>query len=144
MIKGVAWEALAVFLGMVCACLVVLIGEMIDFAIYPPPPGLDPNNSAAMGSLITKMPLAALVIVVVGWLFGAFTGGWVAARVAAKRKLVCGMVFGSLFLLVTLVSLRMFTHPIWMWVAGLGEVLPATYLGARLATPRKPPASPAI
>jgi hypothetical protein len=137
MFKTVAWGVLAIFLGMVAAFLVVLIGEMIGFAIYPPPPGLNPSDPEALAAAMKTMPIGALVVVVVAWLLAAFAGGWVATRLASKGKLICGMTFGALFLLVTFVNLRTFPHPVWMWVVGLGEILPAAFLGTKLAMPKR-------
>jgi len=53
-----------------------------------------------------------------------------------RGKLVFGLAIGTLGLLAAAANMLMFPHPIWVWVLGVAEFLPAAYLGAKLAMPR--------
>ena len=130
---------LALMLGFMAAFFVVLVGETAGHFIFPPPPGVnfDMNDPESLAELMKSLPIGALISVMAAWGLAAFAGGWVTSRFAPGRKIAFGLGLGVLFLLVTLGNLLMIPHPTWMWVVGLGEVLPAAYLGAWLASPRK-------
>lgn len=127
---------LAVILGFVTLGVVVMIGEMVVHLIYPPPAGFDPHDSASIAAVVKTMPIGTLVSVVVVWALGIFAGAFVAARVAPGSQLAFGLSIGVLGLLAAVATMLMIPHPIWMWVVGVAECLPAAYLGARLASPR--------
>src|SRR5262249_29339193 len=122
--------------GLVAAFVAVAAGEMTGMALFPLPKGVDVSTPEAIAKAMDLVPAGAKVAVVLAWALGAFAGPWVAAKVAPGGKVTHGMVVGGLFLLATLGNLRMIPHPAWMWVVGLAEVLPAAYLGARLAAGR--------
>jgi len=137
---------LAVILGFVAFSVVVMIGENIGHMIFPIPGGLNPSDPESIKAVMEKLPVGALVAVVVAWGVGAFAGAWVAARLAPGSKLIFGLAIGVLGLFATVGNMLLIPHPTWMWVLGIAELLPAAYLGARLATPsmiRRSPGEPA-
>jgi hypothetical protein len=134
---------LAVILGLVTLFVLVGAGEFVGHTIFPPPPGLDPNDLDSIKANIDKIPAGVFVSVLVAWLLAAFAGGWVAARLAPGGKLAFGLAIGTLGLLAAVANMWMIPHPIWVWIIGVAEFLPAAYLGAMLAMPRRSKA-PAI
>jgi len=78
----VLWGILAVILGLVTLFVVVFAGEFVGHTIFPPPPGLNPNDLESIKANIDKIPAGSFVSVLVGWAVAAFAGGWVAARIA--------------------------------------------------------------
>jgi len=131
---------LAIVLGLVMFFVVVLAGEFLGMSIY----GIkvDPNDPHSINDVIKTIPTRALVAVVLAWACGAFVGGWVAASLAPARKIAFGLAIGVVGLLITIVNLVSLPHPVWMWVVGAAELVPAAYLGAWLAPGRQP--APAV
>ncbi|MGB7623575.1 MAG: hypothetical protein WBN92_14590 [Terriglobia bacterium] len=82
-----------VLLGVIAAVV-----EAINSRIYPLPAGVDPNNTKAMKEVIATLPLGALLMVLLGWWLGAFSGGWLAARLAVRLDLVHGLVVAVIIL----------------------------------------------
>ncbi len=120
--------------GLIVGAILVTCSEAINAQRYPPLPGMKLTDPAALPSYIKRLPNTAFVITLIGWAVGPFGGAWTAARLAGFAKLRHGMTVGVLFFLATLNNLMTLPYPIWVWIPGVGLVLPAAYLGARLAT----------
>jgi hypothetical protein len=130
---NVSWGILAVVSGAVTFFIVGVVGEIAGHAIFPSPAGMDPTNMESIKANIGKLPVGAFVWLLVTWALAAFAGAWVAARLAASGKLAFGLAIGTLGLLGAVATMLMIPHPIWVWVLGVAEFLPAAYLGAKLA-----------
>ena len=126
---------LAVIAGLVVMWLTIFALEFAGHALFPPPPGLDPRSQADLAAIMAQAPTGAMVMLVVAWVAGAFTGGFTAARISRKHKRgaaiavalfvmagVCGMIF--------LVP----DHPVWVSALGLILPIPAALLATRFAT----------
>ncbi len=127
---------LAVVLGFITMGVMGMIVETIGYVIFPPPPGLDPHDPESFAAAMKTLPIGALVSVTVAWGLATFAGAWVAARVAPGGPLAFGLGIGVLGLSAAVATMMMIPHPLWMWVVGVVEFLPAAYLGAWLAMPR--------
>ncbi len=97
------------------------------------------NDPAALNEFIKAIPLSALIVVVVVSAVATFAGAWVATSLAPGRNMAFGFAIGVVVLVGTIGNLLSFPHPAWMWVVGIGEALPAAYLGACLARGRRVP-----
>ena len=75
----------------------------------------------------------------VGWAIGTLAGAWAATLLAPGRRMAFGFGIGVVVLVGTIGNLLSFPHPVWMWVVGIAEVLPAAGLGAWLARGRRAP-----
>jgi hypothetical protein len=138
--RAVFLGIVAVMLGLLTGFVIVGLGEIASHMIFPLPPGveMDPHKPETFEAVLKAMPFGALAAVVLSWTLGTFAGAWVAAKLAPVSKMAFGLTIGGGFVLTTLATLLMIPHPVWMWVTGLGLPLPAAYLGAWLAKPRKP------
>lgn len=125
---------LAVIAGLVSGSIVVSICEWLSHRVYPLPP-LDLNDPVALRAAIATLPLAALILVVVGWTVGTYAGARVGVAVAVTRKARAAWWVGALFLLATAANLSMIPHPTWMAVAGPAGVIAAAWLASRSAAP---------
>jgi hypothetical protein len=126
---------LAMVVGLVVFFGMGKIGEIVGQMIYPPPAGLDPSDPALfLAALAKTMPAGAFVAVLAAWALASFAGAWVAARLAPGGHLAFGLAIGALGTLAAIATMLMIPHPIWVWVLGVAEFLPAAYLGAKLAT----------
>jgi hypothetical protein len=131
-------SVLAVLAGLVVAFVVVAGGEFLGMKFFPVPQEVDVSTPDAIKTAMEqgRIPTGALASVVAAWAVAAVAGSWVAPQVATRAKLTHGMVFGAIFLATTIANLSLLPHPLWMWVLGVLVVLPAAYVGARLALPR--------
>lgn len=132
---------LAVIAGAVVMWLTIFALEFIGHALFPPPPGLNPQNQADLAAIMAQAPVGAMAMLVVAWVAGAFTGGYTAARISQQHKrgaaiavalLVMAGVAGMIWLIPD--------HPVWVSALGLLLPIPAALMGARLVTRRNLPA----
>ena len=129
---------LGVLAGMVVTFFTIMGIEFLGHVLYPPPPGLDPMVPQQLEQIMATQPVAALVLVVVAWVVGAFLGGWVAARISRAHSHIAATLVALLVMAgVVGMIVQMPLHPRWMGVLGLLLPLPAALLAARLARPRR-------
>lgn len=124
---------LAVLAGIVVGFVVVAALEFLDTTLFPLPAGLDLHDTAAIKQAMARAPLAALILVIVGWGISALLGSWVAARIARAPKVLHGMIVGIFLLGAAITDMLEFPHPVWFWICGLLIFLPASYIGSGLA-----------
>lgn len=98
--------------GIAVAILITLGVEAVDSRFYPMPANIDPNDADALARIIPDMPLAAKLIVVVGWFLGAYGGAWMALRITDWRW--SGVVVALFVLAGGVVNFMMVPHPLWM------------------------------
>lgn len=135
--KGSFRNILAVFAGIVAGGLVVALVEGVGHMLFPLAGGIDPSNPDSLKTMMSRIPVGALAFVVLAWAQGAFTGAWVAARVAADRPLTQGMLVGGVQLAAGVATMLSIPHPPWMWVLGVVLPLPAAYLGVQAAARKR-------
>lgn len=137
MAGSIARWVLGVLLGLVAMFVVTMGMEYLGQLAYPPPPGLDPHRTEDLAALLSQLPVAALLFVVVAWVLGAFAGGWTAARVSRRWPRSAAVAVALVVILgVVMMITQVPGHPQWMAILGLLLPIPAALLGARLARPR--------
>ena len=129
----------AVVAGFIAASIVMMIIEMINGRVLHP----DLAKAAeamtdrdAIRALLATAPVGAFLVVIAGWILGGVAGGWVTARVAAQATAGHGLVLGALLTLAGVANNLMVPPPLWFWIASLVVLMPAAYVGARLAPAR--------
>lgn len=127
---------LAVIAGIIAAVIVIFIVEALSNMLFPPSSKIDMENPEQVKQMIENAPFGALLLVVIGWAIGAFSGGLVATIVSNNKKSFPALIVGMLLMIAGIINLMMFTHPIWMWIFGLGVNLPFAYLGYRFVSKR--------
>lgn len=126
---------LAIVLGAVTAVLTISLVEFAMRALHPLPPGVSTTNTAALAAYAASLPASALVMVLFGWVLGAFDGALLAALVSRAHKRVAALVVGALVSAAVIANSLMLPHPVWM--TALGVVLPvAAAYGAFLLASR--------
>ena len=122
--------------GLVVAFFTIMLVELASHHVYPPPPGIDPGNTADMAKLIGMLPFGALLMIVLAWVIGAFDGGFVAGLIARKGHPRAAAIVPALMVMAGVVGMIvvMPAHPAWMAVAGLLLPIPAALAGAWIAT----------
>ena len=126
---------LAVLAGLVVAWITISLFEFASMHAFPPPPGVDVRDPQQLAALVSQMPVAALALVLAGWVVGAMDGGLVSTLIAKRR--VPAIVVGVLVMLGAFLMMAMVPHPLWMAIAGVLLPLPAALFGAWLVRRRK-------
>lgn len=131
---------LGVIGGAFAAMMVVTIAEYAGLRAYPPPPGLSTSDPAQMAEIVKKMPVAAMIYVLVGYAFGAYVGPAVAVLIADRRA-TAGWIVAILFVAATVYNLAVLPSPVWFNIAAMALELAAIAL-AVLPLSRKPALAP--
>ncbi|MGI8611223.1 MAG: hypothetical protein ACR2KH_02965 [Sphingomicrobium sp.] len=120
--------------GLTVAISTIIALEAIGNQLFPPPAGYDMTSGSA-----ETLPFETLVWPVIGWFLGAIAGCWVAVRVSGERWV--GWAIAACVLAATILNLVLITHPLWMIIAGVAAPLLGGWVGQRLPTGRRSPAS---
>lgn len=135
--RTMARTILAVLAGAVVMWLTIFALEFIGHAMFPPPPGLNPQNQADLAAIMAQAPVGSMLMLVLAWVGGAFTGGYTAARISHKHKrgaaiavalLVMAGVVGMIWLIPN--------HPVWVSALGLLLPIPMALVASRFVTRR--------
>lgn len=122
--------------GLVMAWVVITLAQLLSASLHRPTPA-DLQTPESLAAFIAAAPLLAMICVVAGYGVAALVGGWTAARIGRTHPRVAALTVGVLVLAGVIANYAMIPHPPWMVVAGLLLPLPAAWLGARLASPRR-------
>ena len=135
MLRGIFALAAGLFAAMI---LITGSGLLSAKWLFPPPPGLDLRDAAQVAAFAASLPLAALLWILGGWLFGALVGGLVSARLAGQYELAPPVLVGLFIAAGTLLNAQSIPHPSWMVALGVLLPIPAALLGARLVRKASP------
>lgn len=128
------WRFVAgVVVGAIVAVVVVMLVESIGHVLFPPPAGIQAMDPADLAGIMARIPVGALVMVLLAWATGALAGGFVAAKIATLRRPLAALLVGGFLLAGGVWTMVTIPHPVWMMVLGVLLPLPAAWLGARLA-----------
>ena len=116
--------------GVVVAFLCVFAVEWVGHSLFPPPAGLNINDTADQARLMDSIPAAAKAIVLLGWFIGALAGASTANRIACNR--IAGWIVAMLVIAAGVATMLMVPHPAWMWAGGILLPLLAAWIALRL------------
>ena len=129
----------AVVAGFIAASIVMIFIETINGRILYPELAKAADgvtDRETIRALLATAPVGAFLVVIVGWILGGVAGGWATARLAAHATAGHGLVLGVLLTLAGVANNLMVPPPVWFWIASLVVLMPAAYVGARLAPKR--------
>jgi hypothetical protein len=100
------------------------------------PRAVDPKDTEALRTMMAGMPVGVFVILMLGWMLGALTGGLLAARLAStwfhRAPLVHALAVGAVQTAGAIANFTLLPHPTWVLVAGLVVFIPMALVGGRL------------
>lgn len=124
----------ALLAGLFSMTIVITFVQLANARLfYPPPAGMDWADPDAVAAFASSLPVAAMALVVAGWLAGAFAGSFTATRIDSLRRLACGIPIGIVVVAGVIQSAMTIPHPTWVIAAGTLLPVPVAWLGARLA-----------
>jgi len=131
-------SVLAVIAGMLVAFVLIAVVQSVGLSVYPPPSDMDPLNYESIKSAMARIPLGALLFVLLSYAAGSVAGGWLAARIAPRAKMTHAMVLAALLFGAGLMNLITIPHPPWFWIASSAIYWLGAWSGAVAAGPRQP------
>lgn len=128
---------LAVIVGLVVGSVVNMSLIMVSGSIIPPPEGADVTTVDGIKASIHLLEPKHFVFPFLAHALGTFVGAFLAALIAANRKLIFAMVIAVFFLLGGIANVMMLPAPMWFNILDLvGAYLPMGYVAA-LCVPHK-------
>lgn len=123
----------AIISGVFAMMIVITFVQLTNIKLlFPPPAGIDWNNPEAVAAFASSLPVAAMAVVVFGWLLGSFVGAAVAARIAVRYRVASALLIGALVVAGVVHSVLTISHPTWVVAAGMLLPLPLAYFAAKL------------
>jgi hypothetical protein len=122
---------LAVVSGMVVAIIVITTVEFANTKLFPLPLGINPFVAEEAKLLAMNMPVAALMIVALGYFLGTFAATVISLLVQPVNKIPAYVVC-FLLLAATMLNLFMIQHPTWFIPLALGAIPLGLFLGMGL------------
>lgn len=129
-------KLLGIVIGVAVSMIGIILVEMLGQFAFPPPPGVDLRDPAAIAAAADRIPLATQLSVVTAWFVGTLAGAMAGVAIA-RWRLVVWIVAGGV-IAGAIASYTMIPHPLWMQAAGILLPLVAAWLATRAI---KPPAS---
>lgn len=120
--------------GGVAGIVTMMILESAGDALFPA--GVDLSKAGASLIYMDQMPMAAKVMVLLGWAFASFLASTLALRLGHSKNPRVGWAAGAAVFLAGVLSLAMIPHPWWMWAAGLPALALPAWFAARQLTPK--------
>ena len=124
---------LALMAGIIAGVAAIGVIQWLNFQLFPPPPGLDPEMPEDVARILQQVSPWAIVLLEVSYVAGALASGFVAARLARPRPMALALTMGAVFTLFNIANLLQIPHPLWLAVLTTATFLPLAWLGGRLA-----------
>ena len=129
-IKNILAVLAGVILGSVVNMAIIAISE----SIIPPPNGADVTTTEGLKASMHLFRPINFLMPFLAHALGTFTGAFLAAFVAANRKMLFAMIIGLFFLAGGIASVLMLPSPLWFTLVDLiGAYIPMALLAAKLA-----------
>jgi hypothetical protein len=129
MIRNVA----AIVGGIVIAFVTVMLVDMLNHTIFPPPDGLDFSDPEAIRPYLDTLPIGAFLLIMASSVVAAFVGTLVASFVGSIQPRNCAIIVGGMVFAATVANFIAIPHPLWLAVATLLGVIVSAWLAMQLA-----------
>ncbi len=124
----------AVIGGIVIGVVLLGIIQGILQAFDPPETQLDYTDPEVMAKYIEGLPAWRLLLLLLGFAAGAFSGGFAGSRISDSQTGQVGFIIGVGLTVFTLINLVQFPYPLWFIIAGVLLNIPMAVWGARLGS----------
>jgi hypothetical protein len=124
---------IAVVAGIIVGGVVVFLVEAIGSSLLSMVTGIEPITAQGAAALASVRPTESLLVVVLAYVLGPLSGGYIAARLAPTKRYYHAIAVGAVQLVFGVITLALFPHPEWFWIATLVTFIPAAVAGAALA-----------
>ena len=132
-LKTKVWPVVA---GFIIASLVMMLFEYVNSFFFPLPKDLDWGDAEAVRALTASLPWTAYILVLLGWIFGSFVGGYLTARISGEMRYSASLALGIILTLAGIANIMMIGHPLLFTILSIPQFLIFTYLGHRFVLHR--------
>lgn len=122
-------KILAVLSGIIVAVATMFLFEGINSNFFPLPKDVNLNDPEVVKNLFLNLPATAFILVIMGWFFGAFLGGFTVKYLSKEEKPTLAWILGGALTLSSIANVMMLPHPIWVTVIAVVIFIPAAYWG---------------
>ena len=129
---------LAIILGLIIGSAVNMGLILISGSVIPPPEGADATTMEGLKESMHLFESKHFIFPFLAHALGTLVGAFIAAMIAASRKMTFAMVIGVFFLIGGIVNVYLLPAPTWFAVVDiLGAYIPMAWIGGKLATRKK-------
>jgi hypothetical protein len=128
-------KLVAAAVGVTTAILTVVASQWLSHRLFPPPENLASADSAALAAYIANAPVAALLIVLFGYILATFDGTLIACLIGRARASAYALLIGLLMLVATISNLIMIPHPLWFSATALLGIVIAAWAATQCLPP---------
>ena len=128
---------LPVLAGIFSGWVVIAVFDALNHQIYPSPDRLDYTDKDAILAFIESLPTGAFVLLLIGWMVGAFAGGLVGGLVNKEAWRNTGIIVGVILALSSIINMTLIPHPTWLMVAASRGYVPMAYAGSKIISRKK-------
>lgn len=126
-------DVFGAIVGIAVAIVTVMLLQKIGHMAFPPPADLDVEDTRSMMDYVRSMPVAALLFVLVSYIFAAFDGTFVACWIGHAKPVIFALIIGVLMLVATISNLIMIPHPLWFSITAVVGIIAAASAAAYMA-----------
>jgi hypothetical protein len=123
----------AIAAGIVVAYVTVVLINLLNHALFPPPVGLDFSDPDAIRPYLATLPIGAFLLILASSVVAAFIGTLLACYIGRGNPLLYGGVVGGFILAATIANFILIPHPYWLVAATLVGTVLSTLLAMKLA-----------
>ena len=126
---------LAVVVALLMAFAVISVAQMLTAYVVAPPSSQVMTDPAAMRHYMMNVPPLGYIMVVIGWIVGAFAAGFIVTKMSRRESpgMTLSLVVGALLTLGAIVNFVVLPHPIWFVIVGLLVFIPFSLIGHKTA-----------
>ena len=137
-VNPVLRNILAVVAGAVIGSIVNMGLIVIGGKLIPPPAGVDVTTMEGLRAGIHLFQPKNFVFPFLAHALGTLAGAWLAARLAASRKMLMALIVGVLFLIGGIINVMSLSAPMWFNVLDLVVAyIPMAWIGGKWAAGRQ-------
>lgn len=124
------WPVIA---GFIAASAVMMVFEFTNSFFFPFPEGMNVMDIEAVHAFTESLPWTAYILVLLGWIGGSFSAGWVTTRFSGERRYRLAFIVGALLTIGGIANNILIGHTILFNIIGLPVFIVFTYVGNRVA-----------
>ncbi|WP_282180522.1 hypothetical protein [Maribacter stanieri] len=125
---------LAVVAGLIIGSVVNMLIIMVSGSIIPPPEGGDITTMEGLKASIHFFEPKHFIFPFLAHALGTLVGAFVAAKIAASRKMLMALIVGLFFLIGGTINIVLLGGPMWFTALDIiVAYMPMAYLGFLLA-----------
>jgi len=116
---------------------VIMIVEMLNSLVVSHPAADVMNDPAKLREFMTTLPMTAYVVVLVGYILGAFAGGFIVTKMSRRESpgIALPVLIGVILEIGAILNFFVLLpgQPLWFVAASLILLIPMSLLGHRFA-----------